>query len=208
MALASQDSALSTSHVLTMRLRASEAERERMLKRIGAGIAVLLVHVLFLALLLAASRFGETARNLPKEVVLLLPPLQQKTAQPALPPVALPAERPVNIPPTIAITPPPPAETAPKPGDVMEAIGKEIACGAGPWEHLAQAEREACKRQPWHSKKNAKGVIVLDVPPGEAPADDSLSGIDAVTKGIKTSDPCLAAGNTHSECIHKDIFGR
>lgn len=209
MALASQDSALSTPHALTARLRASEAERERLLKRLGAGIAVAVVHALFLALLLAASHVRETAPKTPKEVLLLLPPLQQKAIQPALPPVALPEERPVNIPPTIAITPPPPATTAPpKPGDILQAIGKELACGAGPWEHLTQAERETCKRQPWHSKKNAKGVIVLDVPPSSAPPDDTLSGIDAVTQGIKTSDPCLAAGNTHTECIHKNIFGR
>ena len=206
MALALQDSALSTSHALTARLHANEAERERALKRIGAGIAVVLVHVLFLALLLAAGRVTEIAHNGPKEVLLLLPPLQPETARPALPPVTLPVERPVNIPPTIVITPPPQPAAPPKPGDVMQAIGRELACGAGPYEHLSQAEREACKRQPWHSRKNAKGVIVLDVP--GAPPDTPVSGIDSVTTTMKTSDPCLAAGNTHSECIHKNIFGR
>jgi hypothetical protein len=208
MVLASQDSALNTAHALTARLRASEAERERTLKRFGAGAAVVLVHILFLLLLLTGGRVGEVAhRAEPKEVLLLLPPLQPKTSRPALPPVILPSERPVNIPPTIAITPPPPAATQ-KPGDVMQAIGKELACGAGPYEHLTQAEREVCKRQPWHSKKNAKGVIVLDMPSSAAPPDDSLSGIGAVTQTMKTSDPCLAAGNTHTECIHKNIFGR
>jgi hypothetical protein len=208
MALASQDSALYTTHALTTRLRASEAERERALKRLGAGIAVVLVHVLFLALLLAASRFTEVTHKSPQEVLLLLPPLQPKTSRPALPPVILPVERPVNIPPTIAITPPPPAATPAKPSDIMQAIGKELACGAGPWEHLTQAEREVCKRQPWHWKKNAKGVMVLDVPSATPPPEDTITGIDAVTEGIKTSDPCLAAGNTHTECIHKNIFGR
>jgi hypothetical protein len=47
---------------------------------------------------------------------------------------------------------------------------------------------------------------VLDVP--GAPPDTPISGIDSVTTTMKTSDPCLAAGNTHSECIHKNIFGR
>jgi hypothetical protein len=207
MVLASQDSALHTSHALTALLRANEAERERALKRIVAVIAVALVHVLFLALLLAAARVSEVAHKTPQEVLLLLPPLQPKTSRPALPSVVLPVERPVNIPPTIDVTPPPPA-APPKPGDVMQAIGKELACGAGPWEHLTQAEREVCKRQPWHSKKNARGVIVLDVPSATAPPDETLSGIDAITQGIRTSDPCLAAGNTHTECIHKNIFGR
>lgn len=208
MALALQDSALSTSHALTARLSASEAERERALKRIGAGIAVVLVHVFFLAVLLTAARVGEIVRKAPQEVIFLLPPLQPKTTRPALPPVVLPAERPVNIPPTISVEPPPPA-IVPKPGDVMQAIGRELACGAGPWEHLTQAEREVCKRQPWHSRKNAKGVYVLDVPSQQQPQpEDTLSGIDAIAKTLNTSDPCLAEGNTHTECIHKNIFGR
>jgi hypothetical protein len=208
MALASQDSALSTSHALTARLSASEAERERTLKRVGAGIAVALVHVLFLAVLLTAARVSEGTHRGPQEVIYILPPLPPKATRPALPPVVLPAERPVNIPPTISVEPPPPA-IVPKPGDVMQAIGRELACGAGPWEHLTQAEREVCKRQPWHTKKNAKGVYVLDVP-SQQPSQpaDTLSGIDAIAKTLKTSDPCLAEGNTHTECIHKNIFGR
>lgn len=208
MALASQDSALNTSHMLTARLRASEAERERMFKRIGAGVAVALVHVLFLLLLLTASHIGDYINRGPKEVILLLPPLKpsMKSVGPAVP---LPPASSLTLPPFAGIMiPAPPPTATQKPGDIMQAIGKELACGAGPWEHLTQAEREACKRQPWHGKKNAKGVIVLDVPSAEPPPSDAISGIDAVTQGIRTSDPCLAAGNTHTECIHKNIFGR
>jgi len=38
--------------------------------------------------------------------------------------------------------------------------------------------------------------------------EEPLSGIDVTTQIRNTTDPCVAAGNTHSECIHKDIFGR
>jgi hypothetical protein len=208
MALASQDSALTTPLVLAGRLRASEAERERILKRVGAGVAVAIVHALILLLLLTANHYGAFASREKKEVILLLPPLNP-TSKTAGPPVPLPPSSQETIPRYNTITiPAPPPSTAQKPGDVLEAIGKELACGAGPWEHLTQAEREACKRNPWHYKKNAKGVIVLDVPSSSPPPDDSISGIDAVTQGIRTSDPCLAAGNSHTECIHKNIFGR
>jgi hypothetical protein len=89
----------------------------------------------------------------------------------------------------------------------MEAIGKELACGAGSYEKLPQSQREACRRQPWKFKKNSKGVIVLDAAP-PAQRDESTSGNEAEIRTLQTSDPCLAAGNTHSECIHKNIFGR
>jgi hypothetical protein len=194
--------------MLTARLRANEAERERMMKRLGAGIAVALVHVLILMLLLTASHFGAFTSGGPKEVILLLPPLQPnaKSVGPAVP---LPKAGTQSIPNYNSITiPAPPPSAAQKPGDVMQAIGKELACGAGPYEHLTQKERDDCKRHPWNWKRNEKGVIVLDVPSKAPPPDEPIAGIDEVTKTINTSDPCLAAGNTHSECIHKNIFGR
>ena len=107
---------------------------------------------------------------------------------------------------TITLPPPKPQTQPQSQTDVMQAIGKELACGAGPYEHLTQAQREVCKRQPWRFKKNAHGVIVMDTsaPPPEEPA----SGADQELQIQQTADPCLAAGNTHSECIHKTLFGR
>jgi hypothetical protein len=194
--------------LLTTRLRASEAERERMFKRIGAGIAVALVHVLILLMLLTASHFGAFTSAGPKEVILLLPPLNP-SSRTVGPPVPLPPSSMESIPRYNTITiPAPPPSTTQKPGDIMQAIGKELACGAGPYEHLTQAEREDCKRHPWHWKKNDKGIIVLDVPSKAPPPDEPITGIDDLAKTMNTSDPCLVAGNTHSECIHKNIFGR
>lgn len=209
--MVSEDSAIDMSFALIAgdRNRAAEAERERTLKRVGAAIAVALVHVVILAALLTAGHFGIIRLKAPpKEMTLLLPALQQK-AREALPPAPLPQPetRPlVQLPPTITLPPPKP-DTATRPSpDVMQAIGKELACGAGSYEHLSQSDREECKRHPWKFKKNAKGVIVLDVikPLPEEP----VSGADSELHIQQTQDPCLAAGNTHSECIHKTIFGR
>lgn len=208
--LTSQDSLAEPPRVLMadLHLQVGEAQRERFLKRSGAGIAVVLVHILFLLALLTANHIGSFVRSTPKETILILPPLQHPDkSRPALPYVTLPEERPVNIPPTISITPPPPSSSTSKnPADVMKEIGKALACGAGSYEYLSQSERETCKRQPWHYKKNNKGIIVLD--PTPPPPPEQITGIDAQSHIQSTTDPCVAAGNTHSECIHKTIFGR
>ena len=192
-----------------LHLRVSEAQRERYLKRSGAGLAVVLVHVLILIALLTANQIGSFVRPVPKEAILLLPPLQKdQRTKPAFPVVPVPTVRPVNIPPTIPIiTAPPPPSTTQKPGDVMQAIGRDLACGAGSYENLSQPQREACRRQPWRFKKNAKGVIVMDKSLSAAPPDEPITGVDAQTQIGRTTDPCVAAGNTHSECIHKTILG-
>jgi hypothetical protein len=211
--LVSEDSALDVSLALIggERLRASEAERERYLKRIGAGIAVVLVHIVILAALLTRMVYT-TATHPPKEIIFILPPLQNKT-QPARPVVVppVPTVRPdESIPRTITLPPVlPKAQTqTQQQTDIMRELGKELACGAGPWEHLTQAQREACKRNPWKFKKNEKGVIVLDANKAPVQAEEPTSGADAELHIQQTADPCLAAGHTHSECIHKTIFGR
>jgi hypothetical protein len=186
-----------------------EGDRERYLKRAGAWLAVALVHVLFVAALITAGHIRQIVRATPHEVFFILPPLRTHTE--TIPPVVItPSVRLAPVPQTpntITLPPPKPQAQPQSQTDVMQAIGKELACGAGPYEHLTQAQREVCKRQPWRFKKNAHGVIVMDTstaPPPEEPA----SGADQTLHIQQTADPCLAAGNTHSECIHKTLFGR
>ena len=191
------------------RARAGEAERERYLKRAGAGVAVALLHILFFLMLLTAGHLAAVRhRAEPKEVFLLFPPPPHPHIRNQVTPLPIPTVVPKEIEaPPRTITVPQQKTQEHAPGDVMEAIGKELACGAGPYEHLSQAEREACRRQPWKFKKNAKGVIVLDTV-DKPPAEEPTSGADAELHIQQTADPCLAAGNTHSECIHKTLFGR
>jgi len=186
-----------------------EDDRERYLKLGGAWLAVALVHVLFVMALLTAGHVRQLVRATPHEVFFILPPLNTKVEH-LQPVVVTPAVRLSPVPQRLntLILPPPRPQTQPQTqGDVMQAIGKELACGAGPYEHLTQAQREACRRQPWRFKKNAHGVIVMDTsaPP---PPEEPTSGADEQLHIQQTADPCLAAGNTQSECIHKNIFGR
>jgi hypothetical protein len=187
-------------------LRVPEGDRERYLKRAAAWLIVLLLHILFFAGLMVASRWGTVRHAPPKETILILQPPSARTKGPLMPPPPLPTIRPIEaVPPTtITLPPPQPQKTQPKPG-TMEDIGRELACGAGSYEYLTQAEREACKRQPWHFKKDSHGVIVLDRTP--PPDDTQVSGAQEDRREIQQSNPCIAAGATHSECIHKTIFG-
>ena len=186
-----------------------EDDRERYLKRGGAWLAVALVHLLFVMAILTAGHVRQIVRATPHEVFFILPPLNTKVEH--LPPVEVtPAVRLSPVPQrlnTITLPPPRPQTQPQSETNVMQAIGKELACGAGPYEHLTQAQREACRRQPWRFKKNAHGVIVMDTSP-PPPPEEPTSGADQELHIQQTADPCLAAGNTHSECIHKTLFGR
>jgi hypothetical protein len=188
-----------------------EDDRERYLKRAGAWLAVALVHLLFIAAILTAGQIRQIAHAPPREMFFILPPL--RTHVETIPPVRItPSVRLAPVPErlnTITLPPPPKPQATPQSQtDVMQAIGKELACGAGPWEHLTQAQREACKRQPWRFKKNAHGTIVMDTSVPAPQPEEPTSGADQTLHIQQTADPCLAAGNTHSECIHKTLFGR
>jgi hypothetical protein len=208
--LVSQDSAVDmplAMPALLHPLRVPESERERYAKRAAAWLIVLFLHILFITGLVVASRLAVVHRIAPKETILILqPPPGQKKALP-FPPPPLPTIRPPEIAPPTTITLPPPQpqqKSQPKSGTI-EDFGRELACGAGSYENLTQAEREACKRQPWHFKKDSHGVIVMDHAP--QPEDTQLSGAEEERHEIEQSNPCVAAGATHSECIHKSIFG-
>lgn len=209
--MVTEDSAVDMSFALISgeRSRASEAERERMLKRIGAGVAVVLLHFLFFAVLLTAGHFVlQSEKTQPKEIVFILPPLAPPVQKTKPVETQVPLTKPIETPlHTITLPPPVPKTQTQSQTDVMQNIGKELACGAGPYEHLSQTQREACRRQPWKFKKNPKGVIVLDVPP-KLQEEQPTTGADEALHTQQTTDACVASGSTHTECIHKTIFGR
>ena len=47
------------------------------------------------------------------------------------------------------------------PGDILAAVGRELACSAGSWEHLSKAEREICGGIPWRGMKLPNGSLVM-----------------------------------------------
>ena len=181
-----------------------EDDRERYLKRGAAWLAVALVHVLFVMAILTAGHIRQLARVQPHEVFFIIPPLNTKVEQ-------LPK---VEVTPAVRLSPLPQrlnrsrcrhqaADPAATQGDVMQAIGKELACGAGPYEHLTQAQRELCRRQPWRFKKNAHGVIVMDTsqppPPRKSRRAVRIRNCISSRRPIPVSPPATRTANAFTK---------
>jgi hypothetical protein len=45
--------------------------------------------------------------------------------------------------------------------DVLGAVGRELACSAGSWEHLTSVERARCGLYPWRAVKLPNGSLVM-----------------------------------------------
>jgi hypothetical protein len=184
------------------RMRAILADRERLLKRTLAWIAVALLHVLFVIAFMVAGRIHVRHLRTPQEISILLAPLPQaRSTRPPEPTEPLEFE-PLNVPPVEmpAIPVQPPTTRAPT-GDAL-SLGRAIKCGAGSFEYLSAAEQHACVREPWRFKFDKHGTIVLDAPP---PAELHLSPGDIQAHQRATADPCPILQNT--PCIDKVIHG-
>jgi hypothetical protein len=48
-----------------------------------------------------------------------------------------------------------------QPGDILGAVGRELACSAGSWEHLTMTERQRCGLYPWRGVKLPNGSLVM-----------------------------------------------
>ncbi len=71
---------------------------------------------------------------------------------------------PIHIPKPPPIVPDQPQDrtgTTGAPGDILGAVGRELACSAGSWEHLTSAERARCGLYPWRAVKLPNGSLVM-----------------------------------------------
>ncbi|HXC54512.1 MAG TPA: hypothetical protein VNU97_04405 [Rhizomicrobium sp.] len=194
--------------ILAARALAEAADRQRNIRRTLAGVAVLLVHILAVAVFIYSSRIPIVVRlkeTIP-EAIFLLAPLQPKA-----PP------RPVEAP------PPPPDETfpmpeatapitlppiqhrplAPPPSEGLLGVGRSLACGASIYENLSPAQREQCRRRPWDFVRRPDGTIVLQAPP--KPVEPPPSGADVIRHEMQTAPPCPILANV--PCLGKALHG-
>jgi hypothetical protein len=98
------------------------------------------------------------------------------------------------------------------PGDILGAVGRELACSAGSWEHLSSAERARCGLYPWRAARLPNGTLVMvptNILPRLKEAPDTQytvnTGADRVQsdlqKGITSGQgPCPILQNT--PCLH------
>ena len=150
------------------------AQKRRNLSRGLSSLLVAALHVLlFFALVIVFHPFDNKPRTIKETILYLSTPGQQTDAPPvhAITPEIPNATAPVIT--TAPITPPKPVlddrNTAPvTPGDILGAVGRELACSAGSWEHLTARERAVCGGVPWRGVKLPNGNIVM-LPPSVMP---------------------------------------
>jgi hypothetical protein len=172
--------------------------RRKNFYRTLSWVLVAALHVAFFFLfVIAFTPF--VSRNRPiVETILMLPspgnrapPLH--TVNPVLPnkaPLAI-LSAPITLPKPPPVLPRDQANQPVTPGDILGAVGRELACSAGSWEHLTQAERARCGGQPWRAMRLPNGNLVM-VPPSqlprlkEAPDEFVVTGRDQALRGLQT----------------------
>ena len=99
-----------------------------------------------------------------------------------------------------------------QPTDILGAVGRELACSAGSWEHLTSAERQRCGYYPWRGVKLPNGSLVMvprsvlprlkEAPDTEFSVNSGADRIQSdVQKGITPGQgPCPILQNT--PCLH------
>jgi hypothetical protein len=104
------------------------------------------------------------------ETFLLMPPPGNNRPQqrPINPQPVFNAAPNIEAPPLYIAKPPPipPKDqdktgTSGQPTDILGAVGRELACSAGSWEHLTSAERARCGFYPWRGVKLPNGSLVM-----------------------------------------------
>lgn len=190
--------------VLAARAPFDAATRERNLRRAIVAVAVIILHVLALAVLVYSSRVPiiQRIRSTIPEAILwfVLPP---KPINPALVQPNLPAEPLPQIVAPITL-PPIPSRVLPAepPSEGMLGIGRSLACGASSYENLAVLQRELCRRHPWNFVRRADGTIVLEVP---KPIETAPAAIDILRHQQQTGPPCPLLSNV--PCLDKVFHG-
>jgi hypothetical protein len=190
-----------------MRLLPSEAERRRILVRDGfALVVVALVHILiFFGLVISLEQVRERqGRRGPIEQFLDLSLLRQPRATPLN--LAQPEDNEQNdvsakpltvIPPKPPVIEQQPSPPVAEPGDVLNSIGRAIACGAGNFEYLTKQQQARCLREPWQGVQMPNGTIVLLAPPREAaPGPLEMTGAEALQRQSQTAPNCPIMLNT------------
>jgi hypothetical protein len=203
-------------------------QRRQALSRTTSTVLVAVLHVVFfLFFVFAVHPFDMRTRPI-IETILTLPLAGNN--QPRKAPVN--PEILTNAPPRILSAPitvpkPPPVKPEVKPStpgesnapsDVLGAVGRELACSAGSWEHLSSAERERCGYgrsggYPWKGARLPNGSIVM-IPRGVLPrlADKPPSSEFTVNSGADRIQSDVARGITpgqggcpilqNTPCIH------
>lgn len=146
-------------------------------RKAASWIAVGIVHLLLLSIMLFSQGYKTLVRHGGSHETIL--DLTGSEVDPIPAPKVVIPQAMVGVPPEVNSAPvpvPPPPEEMPVPqpqaggqqqkGDLLGAIGREIACSPGHFENLTDAERMRCARMPWQGAQLPDGTLVLNRPQG------------------------------------------
>jgi hypothetical protein len=142
---------------------------------------------------------GMTPSPLPEQQQVIVPEPSAGT-----PPEVVP--EPIIIPPPVVQMQPEEQQRGITDGDLLGAVGREVACSAGNFENLTMAQRNRCSRNPWLGVRMPDGSIVLTARPppnrffeeeNARPPEVRISGADANRNRIEgANDGCPVILNT------------
>ena len=154
-----------------------DERRRKTLWRSISWALVALLHVLFFFSFVLGIRPFDFRERRAVETILTLPPAgNNQQEQQTRNPQPLVNTAPSMLAPPITIPKPPPVlepkEKQPGAGqgpvDILGAVGRELACSAGSWEHLTMVERQRCGLYPWRGVKLPNGTLVM-IPRSQLP---------------------------------------
>jgi len=198
----------------------AEEQRRKNLSRTTSTVMVAMLHVLFFfTFVLGIRPFDLRNRNL-VETILILPQSGNNQHEDSRNhPIPLEPQAPRMLSAPMIIPKPPPIipddrtkEGQGPPTDILGAVGRELACSAGSWEHLTSVERQRCGLYPWRGVKLPNGSLVM-IPRGVLPrlkeAPDTEFSVNTGSDRIRTdvqagitpgSGGCPILQNT--PCVH------
>jgi len=155
-----------------------DERRRKTLWRTTSWMLVALLHILFFfAFVLGIRPFDFHSRPIVETILIFPSAGNNQQEQKTINPVPLINTAPRMLAPPITIPKPPPIQPDKKenqpgtnqgPVDVLGAVGRELACSAGSWEHLTMVERQRCGLYPWRGMKLPNGSLVM-IPTNQLP---------------------------------------
>ncbi len=193
---------------LQARLRQAEEARKRNLRRVYAGVAVAILHVLIVILLIASEwvpiNVEKVKQIAPLQWVTLQAPVRanQEKIKPKSPNVG--TVEPSLIP---KILRPKPEEENNAISDFGLALGRSLACGANSYEWLNTKRRAECQHQPWQFVYDRYGNIVLDAHPRVVQDQETLRPSDVQARERNTAPVCPTNIDPNAPCLSAIIGG-
>jgi hypothetical protein len=143
-------------------------QRRRAVSRTTSTALVVLLHVVFLFTFVFGMRPFDMRNRPIIETILTLTAGDNQQRDRAVNPLPMTTISPNAAAPPISIPKPPPIHEDEKnpnagtgPTDILGAVGRELACSAGSWEHLTMVERQRCGIYPWRGVKLPNGSLVM-----------------------------------------------